>query len=425
MNKIIIKEPTIYNNRIKYEYQVEGEWEKYFTEQRTSFIEYSDDISNMHESIAVVPFICNVLPMVWLCDATIEAPYVDKDFLDHVEDIKKGYEGMYPMFEFKGNIATNSYENQPVSNKHEAGAFFSGGVDAYTTLLRHLDEKPVLMTIWGADVKLSDKKGWNNVKNHINSVGEEFDLPVLYIKSDFREVLDEGKCSDFVKKSGDGYWHGFQSGISVISHAAPVAFIYGMQKAYIASSFSEDVKGTYTCASDPTIDNYVYYCKCKTVHDGYDMNRLEKVKYIVKQSETKNKRVSLRVCWESSGGKNCCHCEKCYRTILEVVAAGKNPNDYGFIWDDEHIKQCCYDMRHKIRSAQFNIDYFYPDIQKSIVENKACIIDFDKYQWLLDIDFSRFNEMQMKKLYYSVVGRGVRKIKRLLNFIFGKAGERG
>lgn len=111
MNKIIIKEPTIYNNRIKYEYQVEGEWEKYFTEQRTSFIEYSDDISNVHESIAVVPFICNVLPMVWLCDATIEVPYVDKDFLDHVEDIKKGYKDMYPMFEFKGNIAANLYEN--------------------------------------------------------------------------------------------------------------------------------------------------------------------------------------------------------------------------------------------------------------------------------------------------------------------------
>lgn len=81
MNKIVIDQVKIVGDTISYKYIVDGEWKKFFTEQRTSFIKYSVDISNVHESIAVVPFICNVLPMVWLCDATMEVPYMIRSFL--------------------------------------------------------------------------------------------------------------------------------------------------------------------------------------------------------------------------------------------------------------------------------------------------------------------------------------------------------
>lgn len=38
----------------------------------------------------------------------------------------------------------------------------------------------------------------------------------------------------------------------------------------------------------------------------------------------------LRICWESTGGKNCCLCEKCIRTILEIYIEGGNPAQFGF-----------------------------------------------------------------------------------------------
>ena len=57
MNKIVIDQVKIVGDTIFYKYSVDGEWKKFFTKQRTSFIKYSVDISNVHESVAVVPFI--------------------------------------------------------------------------------------------------------------------------------------------------------------------------------------------------------------------------------------------------------------------------------------------------------------------------------------------------------------------------------
>ena len=44
--------------------------------------------------------------------------------------------------------------------------------------------------------------------------------------------------------------------------------------------------------------------------------------------------MKLRVCWESAGGSNCCHCEKCLRTILAIYAEGADPRDFGFDYED-------------------------------------------------------------------------------------------
>ncbi len=414
MNKIVIDQVKIVGDTIFYKYSVDGEWKKFFTKQRTSFIKYSVDISNVHESVAVVPFICNVLPMVWLCDATMEIPYIDKEFFDHIDAIKKGYQDMYPMLKFKGNIKSQICENHSDKCTYEAGVFFSGGADAYATLLRHRDEKPILMTIWGADVKLSDNAGWNNVKSRIDSAAKEFGLFALYAKSDFRSVLDERECQNFVAKSGDGYWHGFQHGIAIISHMAPPACVFGMKKVYIASSYTEKLKGQYTCASDPTIDNNVRFADCRTIHDGYDMARIDKVRYIIKQKKAADMQIKLHVCWESSGGENCCRCEKCYRTILEIVAQGENPEEYGFKWSDDDIKKCESDMKNRIRLAEFTLKNHYPDILEDFHENKNIIKDYDKYQWLLNMDISKFNDMPGKILYHSIFARGLRKIEKII-----------
>ncbi len=38
----------------------------------------------------------------------------------------------------------------------------------------------------------------------------------------------------------------------------------------------------------------------------------------------------LRVCWITSGGKNCSQCEKCLRTLYGLMAEGEDPTHYGF-----------------------------------------------------------------------------------------------
>ena len=67
---------------------------------------------------------------------------------------------MYPQINFLGKIHADKLENNSYSENNGAAAFFSGGVDAFNTLVNHAEEKPVLLTLWGADVKLDDVSGW-------------------------------------------------------------------------------------------------------------------------------------------------------------------------------------------------------------------------------------------------------------------------
>lgn len=412
INEIKVKNIQIFQNKVIYDYDISGDWEIYFINATKMEICYSEDVTNVPKSVHMVPFLSNILPIVWLCDAVLYVDEIDKDFFDNLELVKKGYREMYPMFEFKGKIVAANVEKNVVKEQNKTAAFFSGGVDAYTTLFRHIEENPFLVTIWGADIKLNDVEGWKNVENHICNVSQEYGLEYFVIKTNFRSVINEAKLDQLVKASKDGWWHGFQHGIALIGNIAPLAYIKQIGYTYIASSYPEKMKGRYTCASDPTIDNYVKYCGCETIHDAYELDRQEKIRFLVKQKEEQNRTLHLRVCWISTGGKNCCRCEKCYRTILEIVSEGGDPNEYGFIWDKQHIKSCKKAMLNNITLEEFAIEQYYYPIQPRMIENRTKIINYEEYKWLLDIDFSKYNNYPMKVFKRTFIWKVLRKLFR-------------
>ena len=395
MGKISIGNVQQNNNQINILFNVSDDLKEYFNDTESMKIEYSMDIGIVPKSLMVIPFLCNVLPIIWITNSELNVDEVDKCFFEQIENIKNGYEKMYPMLQFKGSINVgNVIDNSREIENGNVACFFSGGVDAYTTLYRHLDEKPILVTVWGADIKLADKTGWSNVSLHTKQVAKEFGLEYIFIKSNFREIVNEPNLDHLVVKSNDMWWHGFQSGISLIGHMSVIAWEKNLSKDYIASSFPEYMKGKYTCASDPTIDNYVRFANCHTVHDGYELDRQQKINYIVDETNKRNSKTSLRVCWISSGGLNCCKCEKCYRTILELISEGGNPNEYGFKWRDKDIKRCEKDFKYKIVSSQFNINQYYPSIQKAFLKNRHRIESYDSYKWLVKMDFNKKSDFK-------------------------------
>lgn len=345
MNCITIKSPVITSNRIDYYYEIHGEWKETFNLNEHFYIEYSRDLSSVPESIAVIPLLANILPMAWVYDAEIYVPVCDKAFYDSVDYFKLGYKNMYPSLKFGGKLITRKIEENHPGTEGGTAAFFSGGVDAFNTLVSHADEHPTLFTLWGADVKLNDITGWEKVETHLKETSEEFQVDFVTIKSCFRRFLDEGQINRAVAKSGDNWWHGFQHSIGIISHAAPLAYVMRKETIYFASSFTIDDKGKVTCASDPTIDNYVKFGNTNIVHDGYEFTRQMKIHNIVEYVNKSGRKISLRVCWESIGGLNCCKCEKCWRTILGVYAEGEDPRQYGFEYSESHFKALAKKMR--------------------------------------------------------------------------------
>lgn len=413
-NTFKLRSVNKHNNRLDFDYEIKGDWQKHFKLSNKLFIEYGCNIEKVPDSVAVIPLVCNILPIAWLCDAEIILEELDEDFYTNLDSIKKGYEDMYPMLNFSGKLTvSNIVKNQNTDTENCSAVLFSGGVDAYTTLLRHIKEKPCLVSLWGADVKLNDTEGWEKVNGHIQSVAEEYRLTYIFVKTNFREILNDGTLGMLVRKSGDGWWHGFQHGIGIISHVAPVAYVYSAKTTYIASSHPRRMKGQYTCASDPTIDNHVSFCGCRTIHDGDEMDRQEKVRYLVSKKRGGNP-IKLRVCWEAPGGGNCCACEKCYRTILEIISEGEDPNHFGFTWGKKNVKQCRRDLKYKIRIAQFMWNQYYLPIQKMMRINAENIPDIKNYEWIQKIDFSKANHSLPKALRYSIFARGVRKVIRMM-----------
>lgn len=102
-NKFFLENLSIEGNRIKYDYKCVGEWSKIFTSDTLS-IEYSQSIDVCEKSVACIPLLCNILPLVWIFDAEVILEEIDEDFYFCINEVKKGYEQMYPMLEFKGTI---------------------------------------------------------------------------------------------------------------------------------------------------------------------------------------------------------------------------------------------------------------------------------------------------------------------------------
>ena len=324
-------------NIIEIDFDVCHELMKYFKE-KNFWCEYDFDVENIPNSIACIPFLCNVLPIIWLTDSSIILEEIDEDFYQSIDCFKKGYINMYPQLDFK---ETNMIVDRIIKNNknktNKNGCFFSGGVDAFATLFSHIDEKPLLITVWGADVATSNIIGWKDMKEQIDRTANEFNLDNTFVKSNFKEFLNTSKLNNIILESNDKWWHGFQHGIGLIGLSAPISWKEQLDLIYIASSYT--IKDKVTCASSPLIDEFVKFCKTDIHHDQFELNRQMKIKKIVDVANKIKKFPNLHVCWEKTTGANCCKCEKCCRTMVGIMIANDNPSKYGFNkWRGNHIK---------------------------------------------------------------------------------------
>ncbi len=400
-NGIAVKAPKISENRIDYEYEVYGAWREAFNPAEVFSIEYSRDVSSVPSGIALIPLIANLLPMAWVYDAEITLPVCDRDFYESIPEFKKGYEAMLPMMRLGGSLRVDALEDIRPRASGATAAFFSGGVDAFHTLVSHAGEKPTLITVWGADVKADDESGWANVRGHLIKVAETFGTDWITIKSSLRTFLKEGALNRKIAVCRDGWWHAFQHSIGLISHAAPLAYVEGFSRIYFASTFSASDGRRPQCASSPDIDNHIRFCGVRVLHDGYEFSRQRKVGRIAGFSRGTGTPVSLRVCWRSRGGQNCCRCEKCWRTILELIAEGEDPRRYGFDYSEQQKRNIWRDLYGKIEFPRFSTIY-YVEIQRRMRETYG--------EDQLDPDLAWVLRADMKKLGYHPYQRVFRRL---------------
>lgn len=390
---------------LEYVFEATGGLSKYFS-GNPFFVEFPWDISQVPDAVAAVTFVCNVLPLIWLTNAELVVPELDQRFYECIPNVKKGYETMFPESIFAGKVTVRKIIRCDRLSTGKTAALFSGGVDATQTLISHFDEKPDLISIWGSDIRFDNALGWERTHAGIRRTAQKFALTDVVIRSSFRDFDQEGVLSqEFSKQLQDGWWHGVKHGIGLLGHAAPYAYLNDVSTLYIASS-NCPADGPVRCASNPLIDNNVCFVNCNVVHDGFELSRQDKLHNIVKFRRTTGNEVSLRVCWESQSGGNCCHCEKCYRTMAGLLAEGADSADYGF----EYAAQTIPKMRENLlNSNAFNsvvAKRHWIHIQKGMLENLEDV-QRQKYwkhiRWITRADFHHFETIK-PTLFYRIRG---------------------
>lgn len=366
-------------------------------------IDYPEKLCNISDAVLAIPFVCNVLPIIWLMNAELVVAELDKDFYDSIEKIKWGYINMYPAAMWRGKLKVESLVQYYMPNSTTNSiVFFSGGLDAVTTLYRHIDENPKLLSVWGADVEFDNKEGWSKIQQIIDDQAKRYNLDHINVRSSFRKFDNEFNLEkDLCKPLKDGWWHGVKHGIGLIGHAAPIACLYNVKHIYIASSNCPE-DGIVTCASHPTIDNNIRFCGAQIIHDGFEMSRQKKVQYIVgKRKETKEDEIPLHVCWQSKTGNNCCRCEKCYRSMLAIWIEGDDPQKYGFDITTECFREIYREMALKYEYSKV-IAIQWTQLQKGMRANQLMLKEKNYYKdikWVLEYDFNHPNRFIKRVIY--------------------------
>lgn len=399
MNSIILKEIKFKHTILYFRFETKGNVSKIFTSNEL-WIDYGFEIKNTPNSILVIPFISIMLPIVWVFDATIWINEIDKTFYYATFKLRRAYTDLYPNYPLKGKIVPSYIIENSMKDSQDDFMLFSGGLDAHVSFINNINSIKYIVNIQGWYNTVLEKNLVADIDfRDIREFSDKQGLGFYGIRSNFATLFSLKEFKYYAKRIGDSLWHGFQHSMAFISITIPVVYEKEGGKIIIASSFT--VGDERVCASYPTTDNEFQYAIRGTIkHDGFELSRQDKVAVVVNYQKRIDKSYPLRVC--SFNDHNCCQCEKCFRTILGLVAEGADLKDFGFYLNKPILD--FYQEYFKNNMALFGVRNesitHWPYIKKRMHENYPNLYMYkDFVDWFLSYDFVKEKSKAVKRYY--------------------------
>lgn len=399
MYNIILDYIEINKNKVFYHFSCSPELDFMFRTHQM-FLEYQEDMSAVSHSILSIPFIASILGVAWLENANVYVDELDSTYYYALRDVRDAYRDMYDQANLKGRVVPCRIVVNRIEKSKESLLLFGGGVDAHCSYLRNRDSVSRIMNIqgWFNSVDGEDKAA-DADRNHCQDVASRMELSFDYVRSNFARVVNtkifNGKYQKILR---DTWWHGLQHSMSFISIAIPLAFKHGISNIIIASSCT---KGRIKpCASFITTDSAFRFAETGGVlHDAFELSRQQKIGVIVNYQKMSDKPYPLKVC--SFNVCNCCECEKCFRTIIEIVAEGGRIQDFGFPIQVS-LKDYFEDVMNRrlgLWGMSFEREIYWKDTMKRIRENYEQIVEKDFVDWFLHFDFDKEHKRSLRRYY--------------------------
>lgn len=279
LKNLILDKVVVSGNKVEYPFRAADALKKYFTKDKVT-IEYDTDMSGVPESILSIPFIGCMAGLMWQADIEFWVNDLDKTFYEAFFRIKRAYQEMHSDLPLKGELVPCRFMENTTPKTGKSLLLFGGGIDCQSSFIRHEDSISDVLNIYGW---LGDIAEDNKVDRHDDEFTKKFCAVAgktpRHIRSDFFKVLNLAQIDkDFQKALHTNYWYGLLHSMAFISMGIPMAFEKGLDRIIIASSFRKGIQG---------------YCTSFKDHE-------------------------------------CCVCDKCFRSVVQIVAEGGDPRDFGF-----------------------------------------------------------------------------------------------
>lgn len=415
MENLVLESIDVDKNRVKYHFSYSAGLAGYFT-TRELFVVYDRDVSHVPEGILAIPFVGSFIALTWVTHSVLWVKDLDLTFYRATSRLKVAYQELYPHYQLGGRLfVARLHEHPALTGTNRSLLLFSGGMDAHTSYIRNRDKELLLCNVqgWYDELNSTDRAAEADFRDILKFAAEE-GREHTFIRSNFAKVVHAAYYDRRVgRKIGYGWWYGFLHSMAFISTAIPIAYLGGISEIIIASSFWMNTTGV--CASYATTDVEFQFCQTGHVkHDGADLNRQQKAQIIVDYQRRLGRPYPMRVC--SFNDHNCCACEKCFRSILNIVAEAADIRDFGF-YIDRPLKEHWEDVLQR-KGALLDFSYertlHWVHIIPRMQENYDRMTDQQRefVDWFLSFDFARARRDGLRRYYrqnfFSILRRKAR-----------------
>jgi hypothetical protein len=264
--------------------------------------------SELRISTSGNPWIALLLPLAAFTgeDIGISLP-VDPFLLHNAESLLTLWKAWYPAKITKIHIKAEA--GRIAERSDEVLSAFTGGVDAFFTVLRHRECKHYI-NVLGLDMPLRNRAAYDRLFSRLSTVAGELGAKMIPVTTNLRET-----------RWGRIPWETFASGGALAGTFLMLEREFG--KILIPSSF--DLRTLVPWGTHPLSDPLYSTSTTQIIHDGASHSRVEKSIFLSNNSTALK---NLHVCFQGQDthgqdDTNCCTCSKCYRTMIVLEILGK------------------------------------------------------------------------------------------------------
>jgi hypothetical protein len=182
------------------------------------------------------------------------------------------------------------------------GAFFSGGVDSWATLLANPDVTD-LIYVHGYDIPLDQADASAQVERRLAESAAAQGRRLHVVRTNLRPLLDASVAWEVA--------HG--------PALAAVALLFAPDFQRVLIGSTATYANPVARGSHPLHDHLWSTERCRIEHFGAHLTRTAKIELLAEHQPALD---VLRVCWQHVDRYNCGRCEKCLRTMTALEAIG-------------------------------------------------------------------------------------------------------